>query len=532
MDLEGCPLRKGPINEEETVERHTCHGINLYLVFLLAVGLGLICCLLFFGFIFSNQSQDESTMVDTLLPIYVPRATELGVTRPSQEHRLHGTNTSTTALPDRRHNLPTFRPVNNECAECPCRSLAQQIRAKLDYGVDPCEDFYAYVCNTFRGKDEFTHNRESIRVYAQLRLIIPLIPESNQLSWQKAAGMYHACLNLASSYEPETEYLVEWMKSLNLDLLNETILATINPVEMMVRGPLDLGIEVVVSISFADKDFKNNKRVVELYYSIEHIKWRDQKRGLQDYIKFLTMYGASPPLDKKLALKIRAYENELDSTERTTFSFGEDRVYIPIFELGQQTTPYVTSDEWGTFFSEYTNGTYGVYDLILYQPHVTRILVKLFKNERVGEEGLRYLVAWSIYRQLVEFTEPYMFLRGGAASDACYDHVSKVMHLALISSFFQSGSPGKRLDPEYVEAIYKPYPDAPLEVLFPTWIKALSLSSHYIWSDQITPLYDEAYHNSYFSYGYNSFEIPTVDLLRPLAYPFGPAALNYGGIGM
>ncbi|KAL1476175.1 hypothetical protein MTO96_018752 [Rhipicephalus appendiculatus] len=210
------------------------------------------------------------------------------------------------------------------------------------------------------------------------------------------------------------------------------------------------------------------------------------------------------------------------------------------------------------------------------------LLVKLFKNESMGEKGLRYLVAWSVYRQLVEFTDPYMFLRGRSASDACYDHVRKVMTLAVVSPYFQSeipqymvgqakemvstirstyqkvfesstwmgrnireaairklknitsyvGSPGKRLDPVYVEEIYKPYPDAPLDLLFPTWIKALSLNSHYIWSDQTTPLYDEVNRNSYYSYVYNDFTITTADLLRPFAYSIGPIALNYGGLGM
>ncbi|KAL3184317.1 hypothetical protein MRX96_032118 [Rhipicephalus microplus] len=94
-----------------------------------------------------------------------------------------------------------------------------------------------------------------------------------------------------------------------------------------------------------------------------------------------------------------------------------------------------------------------------------------------------------------------------------------------------------RLYRTYISCYYgfptrlEPYPDAPLDLLFPTWINALSLSSHYIWTDQTTPLYDEAYRNSYFSYIHNNFEIPTVDLLPPLVYEFAPAALNYGGIG-
>ncbi|XP_075744539.1 uncharacterized protein LOC142803295 [Rhipicephalus microplus] len=53
------------------------------------------------------------------------------------------------------------------------------------------------------------------------------------------------------------------------------------------------------------------------------------------------------------------------------------------------------------------------------------------------------------------------------------------------------GSAGRRLEAEFVEAIYKPYPDVPLDRYFPTWIKALSHSAHYFWIDKATPLYRE-----------------------------------------
>ncbi|KAH7957242.1 hypothetical protein HPB52_016509 [Rhipicephalus sanguineus] len=289
-----------------------------------------------------------------------------------------------------------------------------------------------------------SQGEESLRIFTLLRLIVPYIPDSNQLSWQKAAGMYQACLSFTSSYETETQYLVEWMRSLNLDFLNKTRLKKVNPVEMMVRGSVDLGVEAVIAIVFSKKYFKNNKR------------------------------------------------------------------------------------------------------------------------------GMK----------LVEFTEPYMFLRDRSASDACYSHVRKVMNLAVLSPYFHSeippyivpqaqrmvsevrnaflkalessswlglkireaairklknmtsyvGSPGRRSDPEFVESVYKPYPDAPLDILFPTWIKALSLSSHYIWTDQETRLYDEARRSPYYTDNYNDFTIPATSLIRPFMY-YGITSLNYGGLG-
>ncbi|XP_075744575.1 uncharacterized protein LOC142803344 isoform X3 [Rhipicephalus microplus] len=150
----------------------------------------------------------------------------------------------------------------------------------------------------------------------------------------------------------------------------------------------------------------------------------------------MTMYGATPPVDKQLASKIKAYNDHLDATYGTLPKL--EQVYMTIFNLGRETSPYISPGEWHTFFSRYTNDIYGGPDQIFVVLHVLTLLVKLFKNESMGEKGLQYLVAWSVYRQLVEFTDPYMFLRGKLASDACYNHVRKVMNLAVITPFFQS----------------------------------------------------------------------------------------------
>ncbi|XP_075744154.1 endothelin-converting enzyme homolog [Rhipicephalus microplus] len=95
------------------------------------------------------------------------------------------------------------------------------------------------------------------------------------------------------------------------------------------------------------------------------------------------------------------------------------------------------------------------------------------------------------------------------------------------------GSPGKHLDPEFIEAFYKTYPDAPLELeaLFPTWIKALSLSTQYMWTDTTTPLYDETAYVPYYTGSSNNIIVPTASLLPPFTYTHGVDALNYGGLG-
>lgn len=250
----------------------------LYFNWLLAVGVGLFSCVLLLERISSYQSEDDTTTVDTLPYLSVPEISVSGVTRPPEEPRVRTTNASLTTPLD-PHNVPTPLRPDYYCSSCACRSLAQQIREKLDYNVDPCNDFYKFVCNSFRGRSEFENVKDAIRFFALLRLTVPYIPQSNQLSWQKAAGMYHVCLNFVSKYEPETEYLVKWLNSLSLDLRSPRTLLQFNPAEMIVRGSLEFGVPAILAISFNPKVFRDNKRIMQLIIlNTQHIVTEDSSR--------------------------------------------------------------------------------------------------------------------------------------------------------------------------------------------------------------------------------------------------------------
>ncbi|XP_075744140.1 endothelin-converting enzyme 1-like [Rhipicephalus microplus] len=347
----------------------------------------------------------------------------------------------------------------------------------------------------------------------------------------------------------------------------------------MVRGSLDLGVEAVISLTFYGRAFVLGKRLMEMDYSKQQSMWRSENHGLNDYVLFLAEFGATSYSAYDLASKLRGYENQLDDISRATYTSEQTTEFV--FELSKRTSPYVSKDDWDTFLYKYTNNTYTVDDNIFYRPYLATMIVKLFESTHVGKEGLQYLVAWTFYRQLFELTDPTWFLRGRSANDACYEHVKKVLKLAITSHHFQSvvpprmlyqtkrmtsrirssfeealqssswltpeiratsinklinitvytGSPGRRLDPDYVEELYKSFPDVPLDRLFPTWIRYLSLSTHLAWRDQKTILYDETMVNAFFSPIEDAVFITTAIMHRPFLYLYGPIGLNYGGLG-
>ncbi|XP_075744112.1 neprilysin-1 [Rhipicephalus microplus] len=203
-------------------------------------------------------------------------------------------------------------------------------------------------------------------------------------------------------------------------------------------------------------------------------------------------------------------------------------------------------------------------------------------SESVGKDGLRYLVAWSFYRKLIKYTVPRLLRNYVSANTACYGEIKEFMNLAVMSSYFTSvvpprliyqtkrmayrirsafekalnssnwigrdirdelinklidvtfyvGSQGRRSDPAFVEEVYRPYPDSPQEPFFPTWMKVLSLSSHYTWTDQNALLYNEAAPNGFYIIPYNDIVVSPGIMQSPFLYLYGPIALNYGGLGM
>ncbi|XP_049520704.1 uncharacterized protein LOC125944351 [Dermacentor silvarum] len=272
------------------------------------------------------------------------------------------------------------------------------------------------------------------------------VPLSNQTSWEKAAGLYQACMSFAVSSRNETTDLAAWMISLNLDFTNETRLATVNPVEMIVRCSLDLGVPALFSIVLHENFFFSKKRAIKIEYSTAEKKWLEKNLLIPeseitlDYALLLRWYGVNRPADYQLALKIYGYEKELIDIEKTKIARDDKPQLMDIRRLGVYTTPHVNAEQWGEFFAKYTNNTYQGVDSVFLQTHVINMLEMLLEDKSVGEKGLRHLVAWSVYTQLVDYTKPWSLVGHKKASDACYEHVGRAMKLALVSPYLQSSA--------------------------------------------------------------------------------------------
>ncbi|KAL1421100.1 hypothetical protein MTO96_023454 [Rhipicephalus appendiculatus] len=430
------------------------------------------------------------------------------------------------------------------------------LRQKLDFNVDPCEDFYRYVCGTYHWPRpniliETARSMFSIMIGAAYAA---RVPATGQSAWQKAAGIFQACVALAKPGNSETKDLVKWMISIHLDLGNLAALKAFDPTDMMVRCSLDFGVHAIIAIISYDDFFEDNKRAISIAYSKADYHWQ---AGLRDipknesfliYVDLLELYGLDPSDADSLATSISEIEEQ---------------------------------HEWASAFAKHTNNTYSGDDKILYNELLLDVLVELFQSVDAG--GIRSLIAWSVFRQLVARTEPRIFFAASAPTSACFVHVYRVMKLAFASRYlnfvtneetvktattmvqnireafrtafntsswvegavrevaikklskmkYHVGSPGQRLlDPANIDNYYDTVPDVDPKRFFQAYRAARQASAHRSWSDQKTWIYDETLVNAYYIREMNTAVIPAGILQNPFFNVEGPAALNYGGIGV
>lgn len=555
---------------------------------LLAVLPAVVCCLFLAVFLqYAKSSGGTTSTVATLPGLHVPRASASDIARPSPcQPGSRNTPAPATIGPLSPSHFvkPPRGSGQGVCTNPWCRFTTQWLRTKLDAYKDPCKDFYGYVCGTHRGPNQLTQIAATLRQQNMQFLKEVRVPLRYQRSWEKAAGLFQNCMSLVESNRSETSDLVAWMRSLDLDLNDEERLSKVQSLDMIVRCSLDLGVPAILSLELQEHEFFLKKRAMKLDFSREEKEWLgDRLRypesvNTNDYAELLNLYGVQPSRDTELAANVVAYEKELEYIIEKHPE--KEPKFVAIDSIaGKFTKPYNARDQWVKAFSKYTNNTYTAVDPVLSQEAAVDVLVAMIKSVTLGEEGLRYLIAWSVYTQLVKYTAPHLLLETKTAADACYAHADKAMHLALTSPFLQKvvpsvlqavktmvsgirngfreilesswvtgndrsvvlrklenmktyvGSPGRRLDPDFVEGLYQSYPDVPPDRLFPSWIEALSLSSHYLWSDQTTWLYDETEVKAQYEIQLNTLVVPTAAISRPLYTQRVPEALNYGALG-
>ena len=187
---------------------------------------------------------------------------------------------------DKKHlNIPTylisfyFIFISAECQTDQCKNASILINSSINPSVDPCEDFYQYVCGgwiqeklsiNYDYSDKFKEAEGKISKDLKELIQDEFTNPNNDTSTAKSKAdiFYHSCVDMCSNMKMEMEYLPEIVKKI---------------------GGWHLNGEFNGSIDFNERvHLLQNHFAVDIFF-----KWGVQERGGRKYLSIV-------PLQKKV----------------------------------------------------------------------------------------------------------------------------------------------------------------------------------------------------------------------------------------
>ncbi|KAH6927033.1 hypothetical protein HPB50_025348 [Hyalomma asiaticum] len=250
---------------------------------------------------------------------------------------------------------PTVRSL--VCSTDSCRKHAALLTENLDWTLDPCEDFQAFVCSAARGSSDRSENFKTVidklrlSWYHQLRDI--LIGGSLKLrAGRKALAMYKWCRDEYPSDAPEAPQFLEFLQDRGLDW-PELPSSPEPAMQLLIRLAYMWNCQFWITVTLLKVQDSSStgpaarRRVQVRTSELVPILLRHHKAAKPVYVKywgqFLShMYPDSserPPIDSAVVDEVRNIEEQILETLNTlvrarspkpaVFPFGELSTYVP-----------------------------------------------------------------------------------------------------------------------------------------------------------------------------------------------------------
>ncbi|XP_077548476.1 endothelin-converting enzyme homolog [Haemaphysalis longicornis] len=444
------------------------------------------------------------------------------------------------------------------CESSECLGMSNLLREILDESRSPCMDFYAHVCSRYQGTHKNVFAAAEAKTHDTIKSLLrsPVVPDFGQRSFQKAARMFQACLNIDSTSEYQMADLRAWLASERLDFFDLKEDSSYDPVEALVQFSVVYGLPALLTFDVDRTGFVNKTRIIKFtlyekdmtWYVGRHLsksEWTSSQPN--PYLAYLSAYGLTGEKLQNMTANLESYADQ---------------------------------EQWTSIFVKHTEGYYTAKEPITVLNVAPAFLVELLDAAGVGRRGLRCLIAWSVLRRLGDLLEGAM--KSGAAKheDVCFEHVRLAMEPALLkmymnwtgheaslpkarnmtlnvkaafkhliqhSSWMQGdtqtaalrkltkmsvfvGFPGNIPDDERLEGLYDKLGDSNASRFFHDWRLAMEQFSKQLFRDQghaLFPLTEAGV----FYLTTNGIGVAASAVQPPFFYGTGPASFNFGALG-
>ncbi|XP_077520167.1 neprilysin-1-like [Amblyomma americanum] len=338
-------------------------------------------------------------------------------------------------------------PKGRPCYTAGCRRLAHFLQSYINRSIDPCDDFYGYVCS----KSAYTNTFKKVKNTTMDSLVSLLhtstVPEQGQSAMQKMVALFRACVSLARENRSEGGDLREFLVSLRLNPTSRGRSAgdpREDPLDVMLKLSVEYGLHLF--LEFSTTGNATLSRYHKLAISEDYKEWCKKRANLTD-TNSLTVYVTeyvsvlAPPWSHQDVL---SFSHELISLENDVIVFlaqaeqsleqaGQPKsLATKIRSLGKFTRNAVSSERWISAIQRWSEEKSMPEDTIL-----TEHLALWLSWHLLGQgrwPTTRRLMVWGLLRKLAPYASARHLPRGGHELDSyCVKRVAHYAELAIMA---------------------------------------------------------------------------------------------------
>ncbi|XP_077520184.1 uncharacterized protein LOC144130015 [Amblyomma americanum] len=331
---------------------------------------------------------------------------------------------ATAAMQERFHSTTPHTP-SLLCTSPSCEQFSSIFQDALSYDVEPCSDFYKFVCKrwSLQRPHEFTVKAEHRhRIVALMRSVLEAVPRSGTslFSETKAAALYRICMNPVR----DLEALKEFIRVEDVAFSDEP---GEHPLKLLIYLNIRYGLETLFHIRRGPTSARKGNWTFVF-----------EKIDLHLYAPFLGVVTSSVHFIKKaftLVTGKNASEDvvsDIISVDEFVMSVFKRLPWLPLsktFQLG----------EGGRFAANVT-----VADVFLYLGHALRIqfevedcivvasvdIIEFLEQilTKYSTKQLNRYVRWSALRHVVLMAEPALLEADELRHFFCYTMLERLLH--------------------------------------------------------------------------------------------------------